>query len=115
MLKPKLETAIKASDEGQLNGNEGLRLCLVNFCNYCLTLLPDRNSAVHSTYNVDDDGIMKWDNSGREEPSYVTIDKVNADAQKLRAATDVAVQHLIDIRDYRSSGIVLDRHRVGDA
>src|SRR5690349_1025062 len=76
MIGRKLSEAMEASGEGLLNGNPELASAFVTFCNHCLSLLPDRNGAVHSTYLLDEDedekitGIIQWDS--RREPQYVT-------------------------------------------
>jgi hypothetical protein len=108
MLGAKLEAAMEAANEGTLARNPGLKAAFVELCNACLGLLPDRNSPVHSTYIVDDDGIVKWDN--REGPEVVTVDGLNATATQFAGAASNALSLGLDIRDFINSGIVSARY-----
>jgi hypothetical protein len=84
-------------------------MALVEFCNDCLSLLvPDRNSAIHSTYIVDDHGVIKWDSL--KDPEIVTPDELNEVAAKLHAAESRAITLGMDIRDFFNSKVVMSRY-----
>jgi hypothetical protein len=105
----KLNEAIKASNNGLMQANAGLRMALVEFCNDCLSLLvPNRNSAIHSTYILDDDGVIKWDSL--KDPKIVTPDELNEVAAKFHAAESRAITLGMEIRDFFSSKIVTSRY-----
>jgi hypothetical protein len=105
MLGRKLREVIAASAESKLHGNPGLQARIVQYCEAWRTMLvPDRNSAVHSTYILDEEGVIKWDN--RDGPEVVTPDGLNAMAAKLHGAAINALSLSMDIKDYLASGIV---------
>jgi hypothetical protein len=114
MIGQKLHAAMAATREGKLGGNRGLAFEIICFCRQCLRLLPDRNSAVHSTYHLDTDrnekitGIIMWD--GRDEPQFVTVKALNEKAKQFHGAQSRAAHYLLEVRDYLATGIVSIRY-----
>jgi len=72
---------------------------LSQFCCDCISQLPRRNSPVHSTYLIDEDGIVKWD--PRSGPEVIQPDEIEKDAAQLRTLTKRAVHLHRQVRDLR--------------
>ena len=81
----------------------GLQKAFVDLCDDCLALLPERHSAVHSTYFLVG-GIIKWDS--RKGPEPITVAELHATATRLQAATDRLHSLVLEIRNTRGSGII---------
>jgi hypothetical protein len=97
-------TALKSIVD-QIKDSDPVLAELSEFCVCCVSQLRERNSPVHSTYIIDEDGIVKWD--PKREPKFVQPDDIEKTASELHRLAQKAVLFNRQVRDLRRfAGII---------
>ena len=87
-----------------------LKARFIQFCSDIEKILHERNNPLHSTFIVDDeseDVFHKWSN--RNGPELIRVEDLNHSAEKFRACATNCLGFLLEMRDFKRSGMISGR------